>query len=152
MIGDDDALEAMPAFVERAARELGEAAARRKPSGGAFSLVEHAWHLADLEREGFGERIERLLHETEPQLADFDGDRAARERRYVTLPLDEALAAFRRARAQNLRALRSLPASDWSRGGTQEGVGRVTLRDLPRLMAEHDDSHRREIEDLLARR
>jgi hypothetical protein len=34
--------------------------------------------------------------------------------------------------------------------GRQEGVGRITLRDVPRMMREHDDSHRAEIAALLA--
>jgi hypothetical protein len=36
-------------------------------------------------------------------------------------------------------------ADQWSRGGTQEGVGRIALCDLPSMMAEHDASHRAEI-------
>jgi hypothetical protein len=34
----------------------------------------------------------------------------------------------------------------WARPGTQEGVGEMTLCDLPAMMAEHDDAHREEIE------
>ena len=41
--------------------------------------------------------------------------------------------------------LRSLDAAQWSRAGTQEGVGRVALCDIPTMMAEHDDSHRAQI-------
>lgn len=37
--------------------------------------------MADLEREGFGARLQRLLGEVDPFLPDFDGDRAAREMR-----------------------------------------------------------------------
>ena len=40
---------------------------------GPFALVEQVWHLADLEREGFGERIRRLIAEEDPFLPDFDG-------------------------------------------------------------------------------
>jgi len=39
---------------------------------GAFCPVEHCWHLADLEREGYGVRIQRLLRENQPLLRDFD--------------------------------------------------------------------------------
>ena len=139
-------LEAMP---EHLSQELGrlspEQAARPGPDG-AFSPVEQCWHLADLEREGFGVRIQRLLAEVEPHLPDFDGAAIARERRYGTKSLADGLDAFRKARRQNLRTLHSVPAEAWTRRGTQEGVGPVQLCDLPVLMAQHDAAHRQEIE------
>jgi len=62
----------------------------------------------------------------------------------------EGIAAFSAARTANLARLRSVPETAWGRAGHQEGVGRVTLRDVPRMMHEHDDSHRAEIAALLA--
>jgi hypothetical protein len=143
------ALETMPAHLEKAARQMGEARAQDAPAGG-FCLVEQAWHLADLEREGYGERIRRLLGEPDPALPDFDGARVAAERDYRSKSLAEGIAAFVAARSVNLSRLRSVPAEAWGRSGRQEGVGRVTLRDVPRMMREHDDSHRAEISALLA--
>jgi hypothetical protein len=113
---------------------------------GALAPVEQCWHLADLEREGYGLRIDRLLRETDPLLADFDGARIARERAYRSLSLAEGLAAFRRARQDNLARLRTLSAEQWRRDGSQEGVGPIALCDVPAMMAEHDAGHRGEIE------
>ena len=143
-------LERMPGELRAAAARLGEDHALDAPPGGGFSLVEQAWHLADLEREGFGARITRLLEEEAPFLPDFDGARIARERDYRSRSLEEGLSGFAAARAANLSRLRSVPEAAWQRTGTQEGVGTVTLGDVPRLMLEHDDSHRREIAALLA--
>jgi hypothetical protein len=143
-------LEAMPSELEAAAAKMTAEAARNPPPEGGFSLVEQAWHLADLEREGYGERIRRLLAEDDPQLPDFDGARVAAERDYRARRLPEGLAAFRAARTANLAVLRSAPAAAWGRAGGQDGVGRITLRDVPRMMREHDDSHRAEIAALLA--
>jgi hypothetical protein len=112
--------------------------------------LEQAWHLADLEREGYGLRIERLLQEADPLLPDFEGDRIARERSYRTRSLEEALAAFASARAANLARLQAQPPAAWARAGVQQGVGPITLADVPRMMLEHDDSHRAEIAALLA--
>jgi hypothetical protein len=138
-------LEAFPSFVRDAARGVDEEAARLPGPGGTLSLVEQAWHLADLEREGYGERIRRLLNEDHPLLPDFDGDRIARERNYRARSLAEGVAAFTAARAENLRFLRSLPPEAWAREGIQEGVGEIRLEDVPRMMQRHDLSHRREI-------
>jgi len=141
-------LAGMPAWLGRAATGLGDAKLRQAPGGG-LALVEHAWHLADLEREGFSERLRRLRDEDGPFLPDFNGARLVRERAYRTRSFAEGLAAFAAARARNLELLRGLPAAAWSRGGTQEGVGAVRLADLPRLMDEHDASHRDEVAALL---
>ena len=139
-------LEGMPDFLaERFASLSADEAALPGP-GDAFSPVEQCWHLADLEREGFGARIRRLLEEEDPLLPDFDGARLARERQYRSRSLAEGLAAFRSGREANLAALSRVEREQWTRAGTQEGVGRVALCDLPSMMAEHDLAHRVEIE------
>jgi len=148
--GDRDALwtslEAMPAFLAERFLPLSAEEATVPGPGGAFSPVEQCWHLADLEREGFGARIQRLLTDADPQLPDFDGARMARERDYKSRSLAEGVESFERARAANLARLRSLDSTQWSRAGSQEGVGRVALCDIPQMMAEHDDAHRAEID------
>jgi DinB family protein len=139
-------LEAMPAFLAKRFASLSADDAAAPGPGDAFSPVEQCWHLADLEREGFGARIRRLLEEEDPFLPDFDGARVARERQYRSRSLAEGLAVFRGGREANLAALRRVKGDQWMRAGTQEGVGRVALCDLPSMMAEHDLAHRAEIE------
>ena len=146
------ALEAMPADLQAAAGEMSEAAARTPPADGGFCLLEQAWHLADLEREGYGERIRRLLAERDPELPDFDGARVAAARNYRARSLAVGIAAFQAARTANLARLRSVPPEAWERAGRQVGVGAITLRDVPRMMRAHDDAHRAEIAALLAGR
>jgi hypothetical protein len=142
-------LEGMPGFLGAAAARIGSHF-DRPPQGGGFSFLEQVWHLADLEVEGYGERIARLRAGGRPDLADFDGDRIARERNYRSLSLEKGFARFRGARARNLETLRGLTEAEWDASGTQEKVGPVTLRDLPRMMRDHDAGHRREIESLLS--
>jgi len=142
-------LAAMPDFLDASFADLSAIDAAVPGIHGTPSPVEQCWHLADLEREGYGSRIRRLLVEPDPVLADFDGARIARERNYLMRPLGEALEQFRAARAENLAALRQAQAGDWLRAGVQEGVGPVALCDIPHMMAEHDDIHREEIESWL---
>jgi hypothetical protein len=141
-------LRRMVPYLEERLRLFRGPAARRRPSSGAFAFVENLWHLADLEREGYGERILRLAVELRPDLPDFEGDRVARERNYIALDPARGFAAFRAAREENLHRLASVAPADWSREGVQAGAGRITLGDVPRMMADHDASHRREIEAL----
>jgi len=145
-------LEAMPHDLAAAADAMSAEAARKPPADGGFSLLEQAWHLADLETDGYALRIRRLLTEEDPDLADFDGARVAAERNYRAKALADGIAAFRAARTANLARLRSLDGAAWHRAGRQQGVGHITLRDVPRMMREHDDSHRGEIAALLAGR
>ena len=143
-------LSEMAAFLRSEARALGPERARARPSAGGFALVEHLRHLADLEREGYGARIARLLAEERPFLPDFDGARIARERAYLSADADAALAEFEAARAANLARLAAASPRELAREGEQEGVGRIALSDLPRAMAAHDGEHRTEIERLRA--
>src|SRR6187399_2612800 len=95
-------LGSMPEFLAGEFLTLPPEEARRAEPDGSFSPVEHCWHLADLEREGYAARIERLLGEDEPVLPDFDGARIAEERQYRTKSLPAAIDAFRAARRLNL--------------------------------------------------
>ncbi|MGH9943976.1 MAG: DinB family protein, partial [Pyrinomonadaceae bacterium] len=110
--------------------------------------LEHLCHLRDLEREGYAERIRRLLVETDPFLPDVDGDRLAKERDYNRQDFARAHAGFAGARAANVAALNVLSPEQLGRAGTLEGVGPVTLGRLLELMRDHDDAHRRELRDL----
>jgi DinB superfamily len=140
-------LESMPDFLAEMFGGLSSGEAARSPSADTFSPVEQCWHLADLEREGFAVRLRRLLSDSDPLLEDFDGARVARERQYKQKSLAEGIAAFRRARHDNLALIQSLAPGDWTRRGTQEGVGVVMLCDIPVMMAEHDGAHREEIDE-----
>lgn len=139
-------LGAMAEYLHASFDALSDDEARQRGPGGTFAPVEQAWHLADLEREGFGERIRRLLAETEPVLSDFDGWRIAAQRGYLSRSLTAGLAAFESARMANIAALQAVPDGAWSRGGTQEGVGVVVLCDMPEFLLQHDAAHRAEIE------
>lgn len=139
-------LARMPEYLRRTFAGLSDVQWRKPGPRGTFAPVEQVWHLADLEREGFGVRIRRLLGEAAPHMPDFDGDRIARERNYRSLAPEQGLALFSAARAQNIAALHGLKGPAWLRSGTQEGVGAVSLCDMPAFMWQHDEAHRREIE------
>lgn len=141
-----DGLEGMADFVAARFASLSPDEASRPGPDESLSPVEQCWHLAELETEGFGARIRLLLDAEDPFLPDFDGARLARERNYRARSLGAGLAAFRAGRQANLGRLRSVAPDQWTRTGTQEGVGRVALCDLPSMMAEHDAAHRAEIE------
>jgi len=84
-----------------------------------------------------------------PELADFEGARNAREGHYKQRSWSAGLESFRATRASNLALLRGLDKEQWQRRGSQQGVGPISMCDMPSLMAEHDDAHRTEIDEWL---
>jgi DinB superfamily len=138
-----------PSRVRELLQLLPESTWRTRPSADAFSAVEQVCHLRDLEEEGYGVRLTRMLSETTPALPDFDGARVAIERAYNEQDLDEALEGFTHARERNVATFSSLDESEFKRKGTLEGVGDITIRDLLSMMREHDDGHLSEFNTLI---
>ena len=123
----------------------------RERTSNLFSGVEQAWHLADLEIEGYGARIQQLLYCDGPAFVDFAGDVIAAQRHYADLDLETALIRFAAARAVNLSWLAGATEEQRARRATQEGVeGFVTLGRIEEMMRQHDASHSREIVQILA--
>ena len=122
---------------------------RVRASDGGFAVVEHLCHLADLETEGYGARIEQLLREQHPAWDDFDGAAIATARNYLEQDPHAAYSRFENARNANLARLRTASAEDWERKGTHRGMGEVSLRQIAEMMVEHDREHAAQIQTLL---
>ncbi|HKR61183.1 MAG TPA: DinB family protein [Pyrinomonadaceae bacterium] len=133
-------LEQTPALVERILQQI-PAEAMKVRNLDEFSAVESLCHLRDIEIEGYGERIRRIIQEDKPSLPDLDGARLAIERDYNHQQVGEALEAFRAARQQNLELLRGLSAEQLAREGTLENVGLISIEKLIEMMTEHDQGH-----------
>jgi hypothetical protein len=140
-----------PEAVAVLARDLDDAPLRQQAPGDFFSFVETACHLRDLEREGYGVRIERILGEDRPWLEDFDGTKVAEERAYREDDFHAALRDFADARSRSLVILRGLEPEHFDRGAELDGTGPVTLAGLLGMMVEHDAIHMRELTELRAR-
>lgn len=142
-------LEAMPEFIRRLTNGLSPAELKKKPSEKEFSVLEHVWHLRDIELEGYSVRIKKLLSENRPVLQDIDGGRLAEERSYNNLDFVEGLEAFARARRDNIRKIKGLTLEQLNCSGLFEGATPITLGRVLQMMREHDESHRKELDDLV---
>lgn len=143
-----DQLAAFPATLRDALVKAGPKL-RIRASDGRFAMVEHLCHLGDLEREGYGLRIERLLSGGQPEWDDFDGAAVAEQRNYLDQDAEAALRRFADARAANVARLRALDDGDWERRGTHRGLGEVTLKQVVEMMVQHDGEHAADIKELL---
>jgi uncharacterized damage-inducible protein DinB len=139
-----ESLAAMPAFVQAALDRAPREAWKRKPSADAFSLVEQACHLRDVDRDAYVVRVKRMLQEESPRLTGFDGAAVARERAYETQDAWVAAQEFGSARAELIALLGATTPSDLAREATFMDEP-VTLERLVAMMMEHDREHRDEI-------
>lgn len=121
---------------------------RTRPSDGNFSLQEHACHLRDIEVEGYRARLERILAEQTPTLADIDGARLARERNYHRQDLRCAQAVFAAVRADMVHRMANLSPEERRRTGVMEGVGEISVEGLVQMMLAHDAEHLGDLEKL----
>ena len=114
------------------------------PAAGGFSLVQHLWHLADVEEFGWAQRFTRLLAEVQPVLPGVDGDRLAVERRYQQRPWRAAAARFIRQRRSTLAALAHCDGATLQRAVHFSGQPATGAEMLTALLA-HDHEHRGEM-------
>jgi hypothetical protein len=133
-------LSAAPNLLRQLLSAMDPIKLRTKPAPGVFSPLEDAWHLRDIEREGYLIRIQRILAERSPVLVDLDGDQMAVARRYNQRELAPALDEFACARAESIRLLKGLPPEAWARPA-RFANRTVDLRELIEMMVEHDGGH-----------
>ena len=115
------------------------------PAGGGFSLVQHLWHLADVETHGWSQRFLVLQQAGGiPLLPGVDGDRLAVEGRYQQRPWRGAALRFVRHRQRSLQALQRCTAAQWQRAVHFSGQ-RCTGSDVLAAMLAHDHEHRTEM-------
>ena len=138
-------LDGTPGKLARLTEGLSTSELRWKNSEDEFSTLENFCHLRDLELDGYTRRINQILTESDPLLADFDGARVAAESNYNNQQPQVALRIFQTARRKNVEMLRSLTEEQLERRGTLAAVGKITLRRLAVMMREHDEGH---LEDL----
>jgi hypothetical protein len=143
-----DQLSQTPGQIASLIQQMPLDQTRLKPSVNEFSVLETVCHLRDIEIEAYGLRIQRILTEECPTLADIDGAQLAVERDYSTQDLESALKAFTAARHQNIERLRATSAEGMARIGVLEGTGQITLGRLALLMHQHDEDHLGEIRPL----
>ena len=142
------ALAAMPRRFAEIAQGIAPARCKTRGKNGTFSLQEHACHLRDIEIEAYRVRLERMLTEATPALADVDGAALARERDYHGQDLATAQAAFAAVRADMVQRLAHLSSEQRARTGAMEGVGEITVEGLVQMMLAHDAEHLADLETL----
>ncbi|HZS43619.1 MAG TPA: DinB family protein [Blastocatellia bacterium] len=140
-------LNATPEQIKEITKDLGRDCLTWKASPKHFSILENVCHLRDIEREGYTVRIERIVAEETPVLPDINGPQLALERKYNEENLEPALASFVDARSKTIALIKELSEDQFSRIGTFEDQGDMTLAGMLAVMCEHDQEHLRDIKE-----
>jgi DinB superfamily len=145
-----DAAERSPKEIAAAVSGLSEQALRYKPSPEKWCVLEILGHLADVEIV-YGYRLRQMLADAKPVIAALDQDAWARNLNYLNTPPSELVAFYGLGRHHNLRLLRSLKASDFSKSAFHPEMQReMTVADLVERMGRHGAAHLQQIETLKA--
>jgi hypothetical protein len=114
---------------------------------GKWSIRQIIAHLADAEMVA-AQRLRQIIAEDNPTLSAFDQDAWARNLDYARRKPKQSLESFRRTRAENYELLKGVPESAFARAGNHTERGRITLRELTELVAQHAENHARQMQSI----
>ena len=141
-------LRATPVVLRALVADVDEVGLRRRPGLGEWAIIEVVAHLADTEERALG-RVRRMLAEDDPELAPFDQEALAEERRYLDLDLDHELARLEQLRQDHLSVLDSLDGPGWERTGRHGEHGQLTVELYETHVAAEEVDHLAQIARLL---
>jgi len=117
------------------------------PAPGKWSARQIVAHIADAELVA-AHRFRQMIAEDNPTLIAFDQDKWTHHLDYAKRKPKQSLEAFRRIRAENYELLKDLPEAAFGRTGNHTERGVITVMNLLDGMAEHAESHARQLQEL----
>lgn len=115
------------------------------PAPGKWSIRQIVAHIADSELV-CAHRMRQIVAEENPTLMAFDQEAWTRNLDYSRRKPKASLESFRRLRAENHELLKGLPETAYARTGNHSERGPITLRFQLELLAEHAESHARQMQ------
>lgn len=120
---------------------------RYRPAEGEWSIKEVIGHLRD-STEVWHTRLYSVWSQTDPAFVSFDGEAYVIDRKYQEAEPRALIADIRKHRLETVNLLSR--AVDWTRAGTQPGVGRRSFKQFAEFMIEHEAGHLAQIRTLKA--
>ncbi len=123
---------------------------RAHPKPDKWSILEIVLHMVDSEAVG-ALRLRKIWAENNAELPIYDQDGWALQLDYQSASKDEmqlALAHFRIIRTTMLKYFHKASGEVWDKYGIHPEYGKVTLRNLLELYADHSERHIEQIQDL----
>jgi FMN phosphatase YigB (HAD superfamily) len=142
-------LRATPAVMDAYSRDLDAPSWMHHPQPGEWSFTEITCHLRDVDAEVNLPRIIKVIKESNPFLPGIDTDQWAEERLYYCQNGQEALREFTASRIQLLDILNKLTPEDWMRPARHAIFGPTNLKELVRIIVDHDRLHTKQAFSLM---
>jgi hypothetical protein len=143
-------LKSLPNELDDLLNDLDEDTLRWRPIPNKWSVKEIMCHLRDMERLAYLARYRRMLTEENPILPNVDQDRIAIESDYINQDASAALNEFKRLRQETIRTLETASVDAWSRGGTHETDGPMSVEKLVvRQIKGNDLNHLVQMKDIV---
>ncbi len=117
------------------------------PAPGKWSARQIIAHLADSELVS-AHRFRQMIAEDNPTIVAYDQNLWARNLDYARRKPKQSLETVRRLRAENYDLLKELPGAAFERAGNHTERGRITLGGLVASIADHAESHARQLQAL----
>ena len=115
------------------------------PASGEWCAKEVVGHLIEAEQRGFAGRIRIILAGDSPQLASWDQDQVARDRRDCERDAADLLNEFSKLRGESVALVAGLKDGDLQRGGHHPKVGFLRVQDLLHEWVHHDRNHLKQV-------
>jgi len=115
------------------------------PAPGKWSIRQIVAHVADAEIV-CAHRMRQIIAEDSPTLIAFDQEAWTQNLDYARRKPKQSLESFRRVRGENYELLKGLPEAAYARTGNHSERGPITLRFQLELLAEHAESHARQMQ------
>ncbi|MBF6589370.1 MAG: DinB family protein [Ktedonobacterales bacterium] len=133
-------LETAPGRIAAAVAGWDGARLRAAPAAGEWSAAEILAHLRASD-DILAYRAYMLLARDQPPLSLFDERRWAEVAGYAQSDFHQSLAAFTLRRAELVRMRAAAPPEAWARTGMHESRGPITLLEVLRVLADHEEEH-----------
>lgn len=129
--------------IDRLRSELtGRAILDIAPIDGKWSLKQTLGHLIDVDKDIWGPRIEHLLESVvEPVWESIDQDALVQAHKWEEKSTDELCAELIRVRWNLAALINRLTPEELTRTGRHYSKGSLSIPQIVRLVAEHDDHH-----------
>jgi hypothetical protein len=129
---------------------LDDAVVAWRPSQEGWSVRQNLAHLADAER-AHRRFVEAVMSGRSTRLEGFDLDRWNQEHvdRHADQSVEEILDSLRAEREETLAFIASIPHDAWEMEGEHPALGRVSVRQVVKVIGVHERMHLQEMHKLL---
>ncbi|MFK7802299.1 MAG: DinB family protein [Anaerolineae bacterium] len=130
-------------------RDISAEQAQWRPDADSWSILEVMYHMVDVEREDFRQRVNYLLNMPGEPFPEIFPDKWPVERFYNERELMTAIKTFVTERAKSIDWLRNLKAPNWDNVTTHPTFGDISAADMFAAWVVHDNLHIRQANELI---